>query len=288
MNFQRLTAITAILCALGAISQPAQAGTLYKDWNYAIDSFNDGVSGGQVGGGIFEFYGFAIKESNGKIIVALNSNLPLSGKSDPLATNGSISYGDIFFNFTDQNFKTASDNGDLFAIRFAEANDSGVATTGVYKNAIGKNVTLTNSGFSSLDQYNNYVQTAGGTPSMADLAANDPYFEQTGYGTVLNSIASGTKIGDINFLSAAALSEQGLDFGYFGATGSQTVGFSLDKSLLPNGNFIANFFAECANDGIAIQGELKSVPEPSSLAGLGALIGLILIRRKGRKIDLAS
>jgi hypothetical protein len=41
---------------------------------------------------------------------------------------------------------------------------------------------------------------------------------------------------------------------------------------MPSGNYIANFFAECANDAIAIQGSLEAVPEPSTW--FGTLVGL--------------
>lgn len=278
---------TACLCFLGT-GKLANAGTLHKNWNYAIDSFDDGVTGGQVGGGAFEFYGLAIKESSERIFIALNSNLSLSGFPYSFATNGSISYGDLFFNFSGQDFKTASNKGNLLAIRLAKSNDSNLPTLGVYKNVIAKNVTLTNSGFSNLTAYNNLVLSAGGMPSLGDLDANDPYFDRVGMGTVLNSSASGTKVGDINFLSAAELSGLELDFGFFGATGSETIGFSLDKSLFPNGSFIANIFAECANDGVAIRGELQSVPEPSTLAGLlvfGLSLGGYKLRQR-RIIDL--
>ncbi len=55
----------AIFCAIFALhQQKATAATLSNGWNYAIDSFNDGVTGGQVGGGDFEFYGIAIKETS--------------------------------------------------------------------------------------------------------------------------------------------------------------------------------------------------------------------------------
>ena len=107
---------------------------------------------------------------------------------------------------------------------------------------------------------------------MGDLAATDPYFEQTGNGTVLNSIATGTKVGEINFLTPATLSALGLNFAQFNAVGSQTIGFSFNKSSMPSGNYIANFFAECANDAIVIQGSFEAVPEPSTW--FGTLVGL--------------
>ena len=132
----------AIFCAIFTIQQQkATAATLSNGWNYAIDSFNDGVTGPQIGGGEFEFYGIAIKETSDTAFIAINSNLNLAGYADPLAQRGNINYGDLFFNFSGQNFNTANANSSLFGIRFAAGNDSGVATTGVYRDVTAKNVT---------------------------------------------------------------------------------------------------------------------------------------------------
>jgi len=267
------TYCVAVFWAIFALQQPkATAATLSHGWNYAIDSFNDGVTGTQIGGGDFEFYGIAIKETSDTAFIAINSNLSLAGYADPLAQRGNINYGDVFFNFSGQNFNTANANGSLFGIRFADGNDSGVATTGVYTNVTAKSVTQINSGFSNLNEYNTRVASQGKTPSLGDLAATDPYFQQTGNWTVLNSIATGTKVGEINFLTPATLNALGLNFAQFNAVGSQTIGFSFNKSSMPSGNYIANFFAECANDAIAIQGSFEAVPEPSTW--FGTLVGL--------------
>ncbi|MFM9264367.1 PEP-CTERM sorting domain-containing protein [Tychonema sp. BBK16] len=276
----------AIFCAIASINQTqAVAATLSNGWNYAIDSFNDGVTGPQIGGGEFEFYGIAVKETSDTAFIAINSNLSLAGYADPLAQRGNINYGDLFFNFSGQDFNTANANGSLFGIRFAEGNDSGVSTTGVYSKVTAKNVTQINSGFSNLSQFNNVVKSAGGTSSMGDLSATDPYFEQTGTGTVLNSIASGTKVGEISSLTPAALSTLGLNFGQFKAVGSQTIGFSFNKSAMPSGNYIAHFFAECANDAIAIKSSFtkessEPVPEPTTIFGTLAGLGILAAKRK--------
>lgn len=263
----------------GLQQAPAAAATLHGGWNYAIDSFSDGVTGTHVGGGEFEFYGIAIKETSDKAYIAINSNLSLAGYAAPGTERGNVNYGDLFFNFSGQNFNTANTNRSLFAIRFAEGNDSGVATVGVYSHVAAKSVTSTNLGFRNLNLYNTLVAAEGGIPSMGDLAADDPYFQQTGDWTVLNSIAVGTKVGEISFLTPETLSVMGLDFANFNATGSQTIGFSFDKSAMPSGAFIASFFAECANDAIAIKGsfqpgvdpDIEPVPEPSTV--LGTLVG---------------
>ena len=277
-NSIRWTYSAAVFCVVIALQQQkATAATLSNGWNYAIDSFSDGVTGGQVGGGEFEFYGIAVKETSDTAFVAINSNLSLAGYADSAAQRGNINYGDLFFNFSGQNFNTANANGNLFAVRFAAGNDSGVATTGVYSNVSAKSVTQLNSGFTNLTQFNTRVQSAGGTPSMGDLSATDPYFQQTGENTVLNSIGSGTKVGEISSLTPATLSALGLNFAQFNAVGSQTIGFSFNKSSMPSGNYIANLFAECANDAIALKGSFsqdsaEAVPEPSTV--FGTLVGL--------------
>ena len=278
-NSIRWTCSAAVFFAVITLQQQkATAATLSGGWNYAIDSFSDGVTGPQVGGGEFEFYGIAVKETLDTAFVAINSNLSLAGYADSAAQRGNINYGDLFFNFSGQNFNTANAaNGNLFAVRFAAGNDSGVATTGVYSNVSAKSVTQLNSGFTNLTQFNTRVQSAGGTPSMGDLSATDPYFQQTGENTVLNSIGSGTKVGEISSLTPATLSALGLNFAQFNAVGSQTIGFSFNKSSMPSGNYIANLFAECANDAIALKGSFsqdsaEAVPEPSTV--FGTLVGL--------------
>lgn len=256
-----------LLAGQAAIAQTA-AG-----WDYAIDSFNDGVNGSQVGGSAYEFFGMAFKEEGDNLFIAVNANLPLTGANAPFALDGVVSWGDLFFNFSGNDFSLASTQGSLYAIRFAQSNNSNVPTLGVYRNVTATSVTSINSGFSSLSSYNNYVQSAGKTPSLADLPANTSYFNQTG--PVLNAIETGNFVTDINFLDSTQLNQLGLNFNQFGATGSQTIGFSFDRTALPAGNFLANIFAECANDGMVLLGETQSVPEPLTL--LGSLVGAGLI-----------
>lgn len=111
---------------LFAMGQPAKA-----DINYAIDSFNDGLNQGVVGSNSkYEFYGMAIIEDGNNIIVALNSNMPLTGVNNSKAQDGVVSWGDVFLNFSGDNFNTASSNSSLYAIRFADTNNSGVSTLG--------------------------------------------------------------------------------------------------------------------------------------------------------------
>ncbi|MEC4804162.1 MAG: XDD3 domain-containing surface protein [Jaaginema sp. PMC 1079.18] len=296
---QRLSWFTGAALVLGtvAITAPnATAGTLHNGWNYGIDSFKDGTEY-QSGRGLvvgsesaFEFYGMAMKETEDSVIFAINSNLGLSGYSASVR-GGSIAWGDLFLNFSGSStFDSATD---LFAIRFAENNDSGVAELGLYSNVTTKSVAGVNSGHSSLSSYNNKVSNKSwnkdsgswvygdGDPSLADLASDTSYLNQSG--RTHNVIKSGTKIGDVQLISD--FSNLGLDFGYFGATGTNTFGFSVDKSLLPTGDFIAHILAECNNDGMALIGEIsdaESVPEPAGLVGLG-VFGLGLWGQRRRK-----
>ena len=98
-----LTSITATLCSLSVISKPAEAGTLYKDWNYAIDSFTDSITGNNVGGTKYELYGMAFKQTADQIFVAINTNLPLAGTSSNYATDHHVGLGDLLFNFSGKN-----------------------------------------------------------------------------------------------------------------------------------------------------------------------------------------
>lgn len=274
-------AVSAMLTGLISICmvQPASAGSLHNGWNYAIDSFTDGYSGGTIGANsAYEMYGIATTLQNGRFYIALNGNMPITGAYSNNASDGNIGWGDLLINFTGNNLSQA--NGNLFGVRFAATNNSGVPSLGVYSNVTAQSVTGSNSGFDNLNAYNSSVQVAGGTPTLADLSATDPYFDLSG--AILNSIGSGTKVGDIQTLSVSDLTGLGIDFGHFSATGSQTLGFSFDQSLLPMGNFIATLFAECGNDGIAVQS--AAVPEPTTMAGLALATGAgaYMKRRKNK------
>ncbi len=288
-----LLATTVALTAIAMGAAPSHAGTLHNGWNYAIDSFNDGYTLGVIGArSEFEFYSMALRATNDRVYVALNSNLAREGARSSHAADGWIGYGDLFFNFTGLNLPGA--NGNLFAVHFGQNTNSGAASQGLglYGNVTGQNVAKQNSGFNHLNHHTTEVAKKGGTANLADLSNTDPYFGN-GVNTnhrVLNSIASGTRLGGIDLLDSAALAGLGIDFGHFGAVGHHTFGFSFDRSLLPDGDFIAHVFAECINDGLAMVGTLPRVvipdpdpvPEPMGVLGLVALGGLA-IARKGMK-----
>lgn len=281
MNTQKnlatvLGTAAAVLCLGSATGQVAQAGTLHQGWNYAIDSFNDGYNSGIIGANSeYEFYGMAAREDADNLYIAFNSNLGLDGAASSHASDGHIGWGDLFLNFSGDNFSTAQSSGDLFGIRFAENSDSNVGL-GLYSGVTARSVAQQNSGFQNLNQHKSYVANKGGTATLADLAQTDPYLQRTGNWTILNSINSGNKIGDVNIIED--VSGLGLDFGNFGAVGDRTFAISMDKSLLPTGDFIASVFAECGNDGMALTGNVAnaSVPEPTTTIGL-ALFGLTFL-----------
>ena len=266
-NFYQLVQGTIAVGVIGLTGQAANAGQLHNGWNYAIDSFEDG-SGGQS----YNIRGMALKEEGSRIFVALAGGTPLGGVNNGSAADGNIGWGDLFFNFSDTNFQAAQ--GDVFGIRFASANDSGVAETGVYAGVTAKSVTSENHGYNSLKQYYNagYNKTNTLGTDLPTKAAAYSYLDPTSVAPILTVINSGTKIGDI--LDSSALT--GLDFGHFGAVGTHTFGFSFDRSDLPaeGGNFIAHLFLECGNDGIALAGTLTEVPEPTGILGL-AMVGML-------------
>lgn len=282
-SFKTLIGTAATLCILAVVGQQAQAGTMYDNWNYSIDSFKDGTEGGTIGkNSQFEFYGMAVKETTDRVYFAVNSNLSTEGYAYGSATNKKISYGDFFLNFNNTSSFNAA-QGNLYAVRFDETNDTG-GSLGLYSNVTAKSVTTQNAGYGSLNQHTNTVAYLGGAASYGDLAANTSYF--SGDQAASNVISSGTFLGAVSSLAKADLVDMGLDFGHFGAIGTQTFGFSIDKSLLPSGDFIASLFAECGNDGMALSGnvsETKGVPEPSAIAGLVTAAGLVIGARRLRR-----
>jgi hypothetical protein len=269
----------ASLSLISVSGLPAMAGQLHNGWNYGIDSFEDG-SGGEA----YEIKGIATKETSDRIFVALTGGTPLDGVTDNDAADGNIGWGDLFLNFTNKNFKTASNEKSLFGVRFAETNDSGALTTGLYGKVKGTSVTSVNHGYSSLEKYYNAAAGKFDKPNTqgTDIATKEAAFNYFGKGTILNVIDSkATRLGGIQSLSAIDLTGQGLDFGFFSASGTQTFGFSFKKSDLGladgNYDYMASIFLECGNDGVAL-----SVPEPGSIAGL-ALVGLTVLGSKLRK-----
>jgi hypothetical protein len=144
-------------------------------------------------------------------------------------------------------------------------------------------LTTQNDGYSSLQQYYNsgFGRSVG---AMGDLSSTTDVINYFGNGTMYPTMKGGTKIGDISLLTRSDLNLLGLNFGQFGAdpAGNYVFGFSLSDSLLPAGNFTADLFFECMNDGVAIEATNNpgtviphipaNVPEPGSIVlwGVGA------------------
>lgn len=271
----------AALCTL-AVAGQAEAGTLHNGWHYSIDSFKDGTEGNVIGAqSKFEFYGMAYKQTRDQVYFAINSNLSPQGYNQSGALNNKISYGDMFLNFANPS-RFDSANGKLYGVRFDSTNDTRFTTVngkkkvetapglGLYQNVAATSVATKNSGYGSLQQHTDTVKTLKGKASYGDLEANTNYFDSSK--AAYTSMASGSFLSAITQI--ADFSKLGVDFAHFQAKGTYTFGFSVDKKYLPNGSFVANLFAECGNDGVALTGELTDVPEPSMMIGL-ATIGLL-------------
>jgi hypothetical protein len=277
MKLATLTTIlgsAAILWATSTFTQTAQAFELTNPI-YGIDAVGDG-SGASATDMSYDIRGIAMTTIGKDAIVAITANMPLTGNT---YNKTNIGWGDLFFNFTGNNFNAAQ--GNLFGIRFSGTNDSKVSA-GVYSNVTAVSVTGQNYGYSSLNQY--YTENGGhynkadtqGSAIATESAAYDYYGKN---GPIQNVIGSGTRIGDVAMLSLADLASAGLNFG--SNAGSYTFGFKFDSSLLPDGNFLSNLYLECGNDGVALAGTSQSVPEPSPLAGVVLVgAGMIYARRR--------
>ncbi|MDY6782097.1 MAG: XDD3 family exosortase-dependent surface protein [Cyanobacteriota bacterium] len=298
---QLVGSATVLACTLVIAAPQARAGQLYQDWNYGIDAVGDGS-----GGSKYDIKGLAVKQTADSIFVGLTGGSPITGASERSAADGNVGFGDLFFNFSGKDFQTAEQDGDIFGIRFAGTNDSGASQVGLYSNVSTKSVTSTNAGYDNLKRY--YDKGYGKANTMGtDIATESEAYTYL-YGadaganptnnntTVTNVIDSGNFLGGINLLDGNQLASAGLDFGHFNASGSHTFGFQFDKSLLssalPGGisPFVAHLLMECANDAIALKGnieleevEVSDVPEPATAGALGLLATSILGLGKKRK-----
>ena len=276
---------TLLLVSLG------QTSLLAATILYTADSFSDGVSGTIVGGAdsVFELYGIGYTQTDTTFYVGLNTNLPIGGSPDASADGGSVTWGDLFFNFSAQPFAEAVTEGQVYGVRFDAANDSPLPQLGLYQVQQTTSVTPINTGFASLADYQSVVTEAGGIPSLGSIPINGGYLSNTGLPQ--NVIAEGILLSeDVNFIEDFSSVGFAPDFGFSSSlsqTGNFTYGFSIDRAALPTGDFIAHLLAECANDGVAFAGTLlaqeispisepESVPEPTTwLAcfGLGIAYG---------------
>jgi hypothetical protein len=202
-------------------------------WTYQKDYVGDAT-----GFNIFEIYGMAVKIEDGVMTVAIKANMDASAATrfaHGAAQDGYIGFSDMVFDFS----------GTKYAVKFAEGTNSGVASKGLYENITLKDVTAENYGWDSFKAYNR--------GDLGALPIHNDYFSWDAKRSVPESIKTGTKVGDITALSAAQLAAMGLNFASKGISGgTYTFGFSFTMTAGMKGDFIAYFFTECINDGMAI------------------------------------
>ncbi len=289
-------AVVGLVGAAGVLSSSANAAVLYENWLYATDAIGDVDGGAQ--SDLYDMRGIAYRTVGDTAYFAISSSMRPGGTTEfGGALNGRISLGDVFLNFSGHNLDTAAGFNDplVYGIRFDGTNDSlgsllsaPNTTLGVFRNLTTATLSVANYGPDTIDGYN--TNGSGRTlNAMGDLQSTlgdvSDYLGR--YVSVSTNIASGEKIGDINLLDRAALEAVGIDFGHFGSVydvGGDTVfGFSLNRSLLPEGDFTAHLFEECNNDGTAIRVRgTAAVPEPGTVAllvGMG-VSGLSFLARR--------
>ena len=291
-HFKALFGIAAA-CAVCAVGQPASAGELVGGWNYGIDSFRDGS-----GGSKYDIKGMAIKETEEYVFVALTGGTPREGIYDSRATGNHIGWGDLFFNFSGDDFSTALAEGNVFGVNFAPHDGGG--DRGVYQVDSLKGIGTLNRGYKSMKQYLGWAGNKAtlGTDLPAtnagekkevyeylygSTAADNPTHDNT---KLVNVIDEGTKIGDIDLLNLSGLQAEGLDFGLAdgGMFGNHTFGFKFSREILPDGDYLAHLFLECGNDSVALKGELDSEPVPEPTSWIGAIaVGLTMAGSRLRK-----
>lgn len=248
----------------------ATASTFHQGWTYSIDAQDDGSGGPE-----YEIDGLAIKETMDSVYFAIKGETALTGVETLDAEDGNIGWGDLLLNFTGAPLNQAND---LWGIRFAATNDSGVADVGLFRDVTAQSVAAENNGYDSLSAY--YGAGYGRSDTLGDLATESAALNYVGAATpVLSSIQTGQWVGAIDFLSDQTAAQAGLDFSYFNTVGSEVHTFRIDRALLPGGDFIATLFLECINDGVALLGSFQGsspqgVPEPLGISGL-LLVGFM-------------
>lgn len=228
------------------IHQPVAAFVTHQGWTYTVDTHNDSTPFNGNGHGPYEIFNLAYQVVDETVTIAINSNVNLStGNPSLVAQDGAVHFSDLLLNFTGQTLDEA--NGDLFGIRFAANNDSGAGSVGIYSDVTAMSVAHINDGWTSLGAYNDSVIASGVTPSIGDLLHDDAYFDLEQ--ATPTAIATGTKIGDIEFI--ANVNNLGLNLDLFEHTGTELIAFTFDAGLLPTGKALYHLAMECNNDMIA-------------------------------------
>ncbi|QZZ21618.1 hypothetical protein J5X98_03920 [Leptothermofonsia sichuanensis E412] len=229
-------------------------------WSYVHDSATDSINGDLVGGTAYEIYGMAVMETADQLIFAINTNLGIDGTPSRLATDGHVGWGDLILNFTGLNLDNAQ--GSLHTISFATNANSGIPEPiGVFGNVRVDSVTKANGlKLESLGGYIEYVNNSNRSHSFGGLTGNTNYFNRNQH--LKNAIVDyGNSLGGITSLDQAGLEAYGLNINSFnsgGGIGTHTLGFSINKSLLPQGSFTAYLAPECGNDIIAFEGVVST------------------------------
>ncbi|NLF24909.1 MAG: hypothetical protein GX589_04530 [Deltaproteobacteria bacterium] len=213
-------------------TQPDRAG-----WQYSLDSADD--SNGDEG--IYEIYALATRETQNQVEIVIAGNLPLTGfthdKPSERVPDGNVGWGDLFINLTDDDILTASDKKALYAIRFADSNDSGAAELGVYGKVKAKSVSSTNNEYRSWGSYAEDIlnQTPSRIAVLGDLGAGQTYYQTpdpTGVYS-LNVIDEGELLGPIELMDMGDPASLGLDVSLFGAPpGVVLIGIRFQKRLI--------------------------------------------------------
>ncbi len=289
-------------------------------WQYTSNPDSNGVDGfywlnpGPDGINHYQMRGVAVLETATSIIVALNANMPLGGAPDPnfwhTVTGNQIGWGDLFFNFKGETFDQAQAAGDLFGIRFSSANASTVGV-GLYSDVKAQTLTDQKDGYTvanfggidgGLNSYESQVIEGGGKVDFGDVDTN--YFTNNGTDNTFNldSIATGTLLSPISFLSTGSVTQALLDTGYnaslFNGLNNQTIGtntiaFEFNKSAIANNaqaaaaaNIIPTTSSQVpestTSDEVPEPTTSEQVPEPTTIGGI-LLGGLLLKKMKANR-----
>lgn len=207
------------------------SNTVVNGWQYASDARNDNTDGYY-----YDIAGMALKQTADEVVVVMNGNTPLVGTGYDRQAN-QVVWGDLFFSSgSSGSFQEATNTGNLYGIRFAETNESGVDELGVYRNVVGTGVGVNNFGHNTYRDYMNLVDTDAenffGDIQTSDTDGSDSYLDTEGFG--VNVIGEGGKVYGDGFellaLDDGLLAD--LDLDNFAAAGDENIVFKINLSAL--------------------------------------------------------